>query len=312
MSLCSLLIPCDASSVGMLPVKRSLSDDDFVRTPPRHCTKVVQVSIESFPCLNTRFAPERLIQTLELLNDQQKSCVESIGFGSSLTMRLGKPPRMLSYWLVDRGIRLKHVIEKIVNDSEAGPFFIMNFLVLYVSVMIGFPSMGTLFFLMFTKVDQGSIEVKTHPLIYWTTKRLKDTEFKRLLIYDPHIGFAGIPTDGASHGIRSEHNDITAEMKKEDEHMSLENIENEYVLTTPLPEIIEATPLEEMDAYFDHLDDSFKVRRLVMPIKFQEMFKDDGAFEIYQKLSEMFVGCLSQRDLDFMYNPNEVACIQCA
>ena len=126
-----------------------------------------------------------------------------IGFGSSLTMRLGKPPRMLSYWLVDRynpttnssfvngkslvvtrerihdilripmgdipmsnpfkanhednlvcvwksqfpkelrRIRLKHVIEKIVNDSEAGPFFIMNFLVLYVSVMIGFPSMGT-------------------------------------------------------------------------------------------------------------------------------------------------------------------------
>ena len=95
----------------------------------------------------------------------------------------------------------------------------------------------------------------------------------------------------------------------------LKNIEKEYALTTPLLEITEATPLVEMDAYFNHFDDSFKVRKLVMismPTEFQEMFKDDGVFKIYQKFSEMFVGCLSQRDLDFMDNPNEVAYIQCA
>ena len=69
-----------------------------------------------------------------------------------------------------------------------------------------------------------------------------------------------------------------------------------------------------MDAYFDHLDDSFKVRKLMMismPIEFQEILKDDGVFEIYQKLSEMFAGCLCQHDLDFMDDPNEVTCIHC-
>ncbi|KAL4580259.1 hypothetical protein LXL04_016445 [Taraxacum kok-saghyz] len=127
----------------MVPCKWSHDDDDdFVRTPPPQSTIAVQVSYASFPCVNTRFPTDRLIHTLQLSNDQQKTCVEAIGFGSSLTIRLGKPSLMLSYWLVDR-TRLTHVIEKIVTDSKAGPLFILNFLVLYVSVMIGFPSMGT-------------------------------------------------------------------------------------------------------------------------------------------------------------------------
>ena len=95
----------------------------------------------------------------------------------------------------------------------------------------------------------------------------------------------------------------------------LKNIEKEYVLTMPLAEITEATPLAEMYAYFNHIDDSFKVRRLMMisiPTEFQEMFKDDGVFEIYRKLSEMFADCLSQHNLDFMDNPNDGECIQCA
>ncbi|KAL4561406.1 hypothetical protein LXL04_033572 [Taraxacum kok-saghyz] len=127
-----------------------------------------------------------------------------------------------------RRIRLTHVIDKFVNDSEAGPLFILNFLVLYVSVMIEFPSMGTvnqsflenikldvdvirldwcgfvltclnsaramwnrlddkcvftgpvgfllLFYLKFSKIDQGLEEMKTHPLLYWTTERLKQRE----------------------------------------------------------------------------------------------------------------------------------------
>ncbi|KAL4569140.1 hypothetical protein LXL04_024771 [Taraxacum kok-saghyz] len=189
----------------MLPLKRSNDDDDddFVNPPPPHVPDVVQKQPEPFPCLNTRFPPERLIQTMALLKDQQKNCVVAMGFGAALTMRLGKIPRMLSYWVVDRynptnnslcvngqifvvtresirdiygipmgdipmstpvkanheddivriwksqfpkevkRIRLTHVIEKIINDSEAGSLFRMNFLVLYVSVMIGFPSMGT-------------------------------------------------------------------------------------------------------------------------------------------------------------------------
>ncbi|KAL4555483.1 hypothetical protein LXL04_038103 [Taraxacum kok-saghyz] len=132
-------------------------------------------------------------------------------------------------------IRLTHVIEKIVNDSEAGPSFIMNFLVLYVSVMIGFPSMGMvnqtsleniklditrldwcgfvlsclnstrmmwnrlddkcvfhwtswlpsvndfdLFYLRYTKIDYIEKQVKTHPLIYWTTERLKERESQEI------------------------------------------------------------------------------------------------------------------------------------
>ena len=46
-----------------------------------------------------------------------------------------------------------------------------------------------------------------------------------------------------------------------------------------------------------------------MPIELQDMFKEDWAFEIYQKFSKMFAGCLSQHDLDFMDDPNEVECI---
>ncbi|KAL4556057.1 hypothetical protein LXL04_038697 [Taraxacum kok-saghyz] len=79
---------------GILPRKRSSDDDDFVRTPPPYFTKTVQVSSEPFPCLNTRFPSERLLQITENLNDQQKACLEAIGFCSSLTMRLGKPPRI--------------------------------------------------------------------------------------------------------------------------------------------------------------------------------------------------------------------------
>ncbi|KAL4590958.1 hypothetical protein LXL04_003905 [Taraxacum kok-saghyz] len=148
----------------MLPRKRSNDDDDdnFVNPPPPHVSDVVQKQAEPFPCLNTRFPPERLIQTMALLKDQQKHCVVAMGFGAALTIRLGKLPRMLSYWVVDsheddivrlwksqipkeiKRIRLTHVIEKIVNDSKVGSLFRMNFVVLYVSVMIRFPSMGTL------------------------------------------------------------------------------------------------------------------------------------------------------------------------
>ncbi|KAL4556703.1 hypothetical protein LXL04_034860 [Taraxacum kok-saghyz] len=88
----------------MLPLKRSNDDDadDFVNPPPPHISKVVQKQTEPFPCLNTRFPPERLIQTMALLKDKQKDCVVAVGFGAALNMRLGKLPRMLSYWVVDR------------------------------------------------------------------------------------------------------------------------------------------------------------------------------------------------------------------
>ena len=48
-----------------------------------------------------------------------------------------------------------------------------------------------------------------------------------------------------------------------------------------------------------------------MSIELQDMFKEDWTFEIFQRRSEMFAGCLSQYDLDFMDDPNEVACIHC-
>ena len=88
----------------MLPRKRSNDDDDddFVNPPPPHISNVVQKQPEPFPCLNTRFPPERLIQTMALLKDKQKDCVVAMGFGAALNIRLGKLPRMLSYWVVDR------------------------------------------------------------------------------------------------------------------------------------------------------------------------------------------------------------------
>ena len=123
---------------------------------------------------------------MELLKEEQRKCVVAMGFGAALTMRLGKLPRMLSFWLVDnynpnnnsiyvngqtfvvtreaildiygipmgeiamsnpvkanheddvvrvwksqfppevKRIRLNHVIDKILNDSDAGPLFMMN------------------------------------------------------------------------------------------------------------------------------------------------------------------------------------------
>ncbi|KAL4573613.1 hypothetical protein LXL04_020426 [Taraxacum kok-saghyz] len=39
---------------------------------------------------------------MALLNHEQRACVESIGFGSALNMRLGKLPCILSYLVVDR------------------------------------------------------------------------------------------------------------------------------------------------------------------------------------------------------------------
>ncbi|KAL4591573.1 hypothetical protein LXL04_004542 [Taraxacum kok-saghyz] len=37
-----------------------------------------------------------------------------------------------------------------------------------------------LYYLRFTKIDQGSEEIKTHPLLYWTTERLKDRELQEI------------------------------------------------------------------------------------------------------------------------------------
>ncbi|KAL4577454.1 hypothetical protein LXL04_013563 [Taraxacum kok-saghyz] len=172
---------------GMVNRKRSNDDEDFVTPPPPYISTVGQIQVESHASQP----------------DEQRNIVASIGFGATLSMQLGKLPRMLSYWVVDsynpatssirvngqtivvtretihdiygipmgyipmsnplkanheddvvrvwksqfpkevKRIRLNHVIQKIVNDSQVGPLFIMNFLVLYVSVMIGFPSMGT-------------------------------------------------------------------------------------------------------------------------------------------------------------------------
>ncbi|KAL4582554.1 hypothetical protein LXL04_007106 [Taraxacum kok-saghyz] len=54
-------------------------DDDSVKTPLPHTTIGAQTATDSFPCLNTRFPPERLIQTMALLNHEQRTCVKAIG-----------------------------------------------------------------------------------------------------------------------------------------------------------------------------------------------------------------------------------------
>ncbi|KAL4577875.1 hypothetical protein LXL04_013990 [Taraxacum kok-saghyz] len=335
---------------SMLPQKRSYDDDDddFVNPPPRHISIPVQIQTERFPCLNTRFPPERLIQTMELLKEEQRKCVVAMGFGAALSMRLGKLPRMLSFWVVDsynptnnsinvngqtfvvtretirdiygipmgeiamsnpikanheddvvrvwksqfppelKRIRLNHVIDKILNDSDAGPLFMMNFLVLYVSVMIGFPSMGTvnqsfltnikmdvdvsrldwcglvltclnasrstwnrldvkcvftgpvafllLFYLRVTKLEYGSKEDITHPLIYWTSERLKQREllemkkgcFGNVVLSSEYKNnkkaCANQPSPPGSDGIKCDPKDIDGETIKFSDHTNLEGL----------------------------------------------------------------------------------------
>nr|KAJ0224663.1 hypothetical protein LSAT_V11C100013050 [Lactuca sativa] len=144
---------------------------------------------DSLRCLNTRFPPEHITKTMTLLNKDQQRCVQSIGFGSALNMQLEKLPhqrllvkrervhevygipmgdipmsnrskansenKVVKLWKSQfpktiKRIRLTHVIDMIVKDTNAGPFFIMNFLVLFVSVMIEYSTMGT--------VNQGFLE----------------------------------------------------------------------------------------------------------------------------------------------------------
>ncbi|CAH1453883.1 unnamed protein product [Lactuca virosa] len=195
-------------------------DDDFVNPPPVTIPiqKIVKKQTrmanpgkveDSLRYLNTRFPPEHITKTMALLNNDQRKCVESIGFGSAFNIQLEKLPRRICYWVVDnydpntnsicvkdkrlvvtrervheiygipmgdipmsnpcransrkfvklwksqfpksvKRIRLTHVVDMIQKDKNVGPFFIMNFLVLFVSVMIEYPTMGT--------VNQGFLE----------------------------------------------------------------------------------------------------------------------------------------------------------
>lgn len=196
-------------------------DDDFVNPP--HVTLPIQKLVtkvtrrenskkvkDSLPKLNTRFPPTHITETMTCLNKEQRRCIQSIGFGSAITMKLKKLPRRLCYWVVDnydpttnsirvadqnlivtrekvheiygiplgyiqmsnprkansrnhvvkhwkaqfpksmKRIRLSHVLDMIKKDTTGGPLFVMNFLVLFVSVMIGCPTMGT--------INQGFLE----------------------------------------------------------------------------------------------------------------------------------------------------------
>ncbi|KAI3699561.1 hypothetical protein L2E82_43962 [Cichorium intybus] len=176
-------------------------DDDFVNPPP------VTLPIQK---LETKVPPTHITETMACLNNEQRRCIQSIGFGSAITMKLRKLPRRLCYWVVDnydpttnsirvadqnllvtrkkvheiygfplgdiqmsnppkansrnhvvkhwkaqlpksiKRIRLSHVLDMIQKDTTGGPLFIMNFLVLFVSVMIGCPTMGT--------INQGFLE----------------------------------------------------------------------------------------------------------------------------------------------------------
>ncbi|KAL4556702.1 hypothetical protein LXL04_034859 [Taraxacum kok-saghyz] len=160
--------------------------------------------------------------------------------------------------------------------------FIMNFLVLYVSVMIGFPSMGTvnqfflenikqevdikrldwctlvmtwlnasrmtwnrlndkcvfsgpvafllLFYLRCTRLENGTKEDITHPLMYWTPERLKERELleiskeHRHLFYHLQSGGAYQHSHRGSDGIKGETNDNIFKMIIIPDHTSLEGL----------------------------------------------------------------------------------------
>ncbi|KAI3782293.1 hypothetical protein L2E82_12333 [Cichorium intybus] len=87
-------------------------DDDFVNPPP--VTLPIQKLVaketrmpnskkvkDSLRKLNTRFPPSHITQTMACLNNEQRRCIQSIGFGSAITMKLQKLPRRLCYWVVD-------------------------------------------------------------------------------------------------------------------------------------------------------------------------------------------------------------------
>nr|KAJ0204765.1 hypothetical protein LSAT_V11C500264840 [Lactuca sativa] len=87
-------------------------DDDFVNPQPVTIPiqKIVKKQTrmanpgkveDSLRYLNTRFPPEHITKTMALLNNDQRKCVESIGFGSALNIQLEKLPRRICYWVVD-------------------------------------------------------------------------------------------------------------------------------------------------------------------------------------------------------------------
>ncbi|KAL4589834.1 hypothetical protein LXL04_002745 [Taraxacum kok-saghyz] len=193
-------------------------------------------------------------------------------------MRLGKHSCMLSYWLVDsynptnnsihvngktfvftretirdiygipmgeivmsNPVKANHEDDVILNDSDAGPLFMMNFLVLYVFVMIGFPSMGTVnqSFLTNIKMDVDISRLDWCGLVLTCLNASRST-WNRLdekcvftgpvaflllhtfMFYHSQTACVNQPSPRGSDGIKGDPKDIDGETNKISDHTNLE------------------------------------------------------------------------------------------
>ncbi|CAI9278918.1 unnamed protein product [Lactuca saligna] len=151
--------------------KRPDDDDDFVNQQPvtipiqkivKNQTRMANPGKveDSLRYLNTRFPPEHITKTMALLNNGQRKCVESIGFGSALNIQLEKLSRTICYWVFDNydpninSIRVKD--KRLVVTRER------------------------LFYLSFKKVEDATIQSPTTGMMYWTTDMLDKRELEEL------------------------------------------------------------------------------------------------------------------------------------
>ncbi|KAL4573574.1 hypothetical protein LXL04_020384 [Taraxacum kok-saghyz] len=153
------------------PPTQEDDDDDFVDPPLRQ--------------LRMRFPTKRLTDFISGLNNTKKACVNSIGFGSVLKLKIDSFSKSLAFWVIDNynpdtnsicfynktitvtkervnqiyGIpigeeemnqfptslkrpRLTHILQKLEKSKKADDLFVVNFLVLFMNVMVQSIPMG--------------------------------------------------------------------------------------------------------------------------------------------------------------------------
>ncbi|KAL4591856.1 hypothetical protein LXL04_004830 [Taraxacum kok-saghyz] len=215
----TMTLPTDEDDDDFVnPPQRKNAGEDYIQQEPRNkrtsvCPRTQEDDDEDddddddfadtrLQQLSTRFPAVRLTDFVSGLNNTQKTCLQSIGFGSVLKLKIESFSKTLAFWVVDNynpdtnsicfynktinvtkervheiyGIpmgteemmvpknnkhknkmlalwksqfssslkrpRLTHIIQKLKGKEIADELFVLNFLVLFVNVMVQSTSMG--------------------------------------------------------------------------------------------------------------------------------------------------------------------------